>query len=184
RFRHRRLKGASQLRSADSTRSRKDDAVRRALRGESSTDTRDVRESGERAFLVGLDYRTRTRKGKRSLTASAQSARDAATSVAARSKPPSMPEFSADESLDELRTLATSAGATVVGEILQRRDRPDPATLIGGGKLEEISGAAASADADLILFDHDLSPSQQRNIERILHKRVIDRTQLILDIFA
>jgi GTPase len=95
-----------------------------------------------------------------------------------------MPEFSAEESLDELRTLATSAGATVVGEVLQRRDRPDPATLIGGGKLEEIAGAAASADADLILFDHDLSPSQQRNIERILHKRVIDRTQLILDIFA
>jgi GTP-binding protein HflX len=171
------------LRSADSTRSRKDDAVRRAL----SSDARDLdrRDSGERAFLVGLDVRVRSRKaGKRTLTAGAQSARDAATSLAAGAKPPSIPEFSADESLDELRTLATSAGAVVVGEILQRRDRPDPATLIGGGKLEEIAGAASSADADLILFDHDLSPSQQRNIERILHKRVIDRTQLILDIFA
>jgi GTP-binding protein HflX len=104
--------------------------------------------------------------------------------VAAGTKAPSIPEFSADESLDELRTLATSAGATVVGEILQRRDRPDPATLIGAGKLEEIAAAAGSTGADLILFDHDLSPSQQRNIERILHKRVIDRTQLILDIFA
>ena len=80
--------------------------------------------------------------------------------------------------------LASSAGAEVVGEFLQHRERPDPATLIGRGKLEEIKGAAASASADLILFDHDLSPSQQRNIEREVHSRVIDRTQLILDIFA
>ena len=72
----------------------------------------------------------------------------------------------------------------MVGEILQRRDRPDPATLIGAGKLEEIAGAAASVDADVLLFDHDLSPSQQRNIEKIIERRVIDRTQLILDIFA
>jgi GTP-binding protein HflX len=72
----------------------------------------------------------------------------------------------------------------VVGEILQRRDRPDPATLIGAGKLEEISGAAASVNADLLLFDHDLTASQQRNIEKIVKLRVIDRTQLILDIFA
>ena len=122
--------------------------------------------------------------GKRALTAGAQASRDAATSVSAGAKAPPIPEFSAEESLDELRTLATSAGAVVVGAMLQKRDRPDPATLIGAGKLEEIEGAAASADADLILFDHDLSPSQQRNIERILHKRVIDRTQLILDIFA
>ena len=84
----------------------------------------------------------------------------------------------------ELRALAGSAGAEVIGEILQRRDRPDPATLIGAGKLEEIAGAAASMDADLVLFDHDLSPSQQRNIEKIAKRRVIDRTQLILDIFA
>jgi GTP-binding protein HflX len=97
---------------------------------------------------------------------------------------PSIPEFDADESLAELRTLAESAGAEVVGEILQRRDRPDPATLIGTGKLEEIAGAAASVNADVLLFDHDLSPSQQRNIEKIIQRRVIDRTQLILDIFA
>jgi GTP-binding protein HflX len=71
-----------------------------------------------------------------------------------------------------------------VGEILQRRDRPDPATLVGAGKLEEISGAAASVNADILLFDHDLSPSQQRNVENIAQRRVIDRTQLILDIFA
>jgi GTP-binding protein HflX len=67
---------------------------------------------------------------------------------------------------------------------MQHRDRPDPATLIGKGKLEEIAGASASVSADLILFDHDLSPSQQRNIERVVHTRVLDRTQLILDIFA
>ena len=77
-----------------------------------------------------------------------------------------------------------SAGAQIAGEFAQRRDRPDPATLIGKGKLEEIAGAAASVSADVILFDHDLSPSQQRNIERVVHTRVIDRTQLILDIFA
>jgi GTP-binding protein HflX len=95
-----------------------------------------------------------------------------------------MPEFDAEESLAELRTLAESAGATVVGEMLQRRDRPDPATLVGAGKLDEIAGAAASMNADVLLFDHDLSPSQQRNIEKVINRRAIDRTQLILDIFA
>jgi GTP-binding protein HflX len=83
-----------------------------------------------------------------------------------------------------LRALASSAGAEIAGEFLQHRDKPDPATLIGRGKLEEIKGAAASVSADLILFDHDLSPSQQRNIEHEVRARVIDRTQLILDIFA
>ena len=143
----------------------------------------------ERAFLVGLDIRTRGRSAaKGAVTAQAAAAREvAAMQPKAAVKPngkPSIPEFDADESLAELRTLAESAGAKVVGEILQRRDRPDPATLIGAGKLEEIAGAAASANADVLLFDHDLSPSQQRNIERIIKVRVIDRTQLILDIFA
>jgi GTP-binding protein HflX len=144
----------------------------------------------ERAFLVGLDVRTR-RGAKGALTAQASVARDAAgLQIAQTSSPPksngkpSIPEFDADESLAELRTLAESAGACVVGQILQRRDRPDPATLIGAGKLEEIAGAAASVDADVLLFDHDLSPSQQRNIEKVIQRRVIDRTQLILDIFA
>jgi GTP-binding protein HflX len=136
----------------------------------------------ERAFLVGLDYRTRKRPASPNLTSGAQAARDTAT--AAKSRPVSDPQFSAEESLAELRDLATSAGAEIVGEILQRRDRPDPATLIGRGKLEEIAGAAASVSADLLLFDHDLTASQQRNIENVVHARVIDRTQLILDIFA
>ncbi|MGB8750832.1 MAG: GTPase HflX [Candidatus Sulfotelmatobacter sp.] len=147
----------------------------------------------ERAFLVGIDVRTRGRSARGTVTAQAQAARDAASAApTSGAKPqsssvtnkPSIPEFDAEESLAELRTLAGSAGAKVVGEILQRRDRPDPATLIGAGKLEEIAGAAASVNADLLLFDHDLSASQQRNIEKIVQRRVIDRTQLILDIFA
>ena len=142
----------------------------------------------ERAFLVGLDARTRSRgAAKGTVTAQAAAARDAVAASGAAPKSdgrPSIPEFDAEESLAELRTLAESAGARVVGEILQRRDRPDPATLVGAGKLEEIAGAAASVDADVLLFDHDLSPSQQRNIEKIIERRVIDRTQLILDIFA
>ncbi len=89
-----------------------------------------------------------------------------------------------EESLAELRELATSAGAEVVGEFFQRKHQPDPATLLGRGKLQEIAGAAASAGADLLIFDHDLSPSQQRNIEDVVKVRVLDRTQLILDIFA
>lgn len=140
----------------------------------------------ERAFLVGLD--ARSRRGRGPATAQAAAARDAAVASKAdgpkSNGKPSVPEFDAEESLAELRTLAESAGARVVGEILQRRDRIDPATLVGAGKLEEIAGAAASVNADLLLFDHDLSPSQQRNIEKIVNRRVIDRTQLILDIFA
>jgi len=141
----------------------------------------------ERAFLVGLDYRSRgakTKSSKSMLTAGAAAARDAAGLRTQASTKPRIPEFSAEESLAELRALTESAGAEIVGEFLQHRDRPDPATLIGRGKLEEIAGAAASSQADLILFDHDLTPSQQRNIENAVHTRVIDRTQLILDIFA
>jgi GTP-binding protein HflX len=137
-----------------------------------------------------VDVRSRGRGA--ALTAQAKAARDASNTEgsktarpsSAKSSKPTIPEFDADESLAELRTLAVSAGATVVGEILQRRDGYEPATLIGAGKLEEIAGAAASVNADLVLFDHDLSASQQRNIEKVVKRRVIDRTQLILDIFA
>jgi GTP-binding protein HflX len=162
------------------------------LGAETVRENNDKEDLQERAFLVGIDVRTRGRSGmKGTVTAQAHAARDAASAAGKSStsgKPttnkPSIPEFDADESLAELRTLAESAGAKVVGEILQRRDRPDPATLIGAGKLEEIAGAAASVNADLLLFDHDLSASQQRNIEKIVQRRVLDRTQLILDIFA
>jgi GTP-binding protein HflX len=93
-------------------------------------------------------------------------------------------EFSPEESIAELRELASSAGGSVVAEFLQRRLKPNPATLIGSGKLEELKGAVASISPDLVIFDHELTPSQQRNLERELDVRVIDRTQLILDIFA
>src|SRR3974390_694715 len=92
--------------------------------------------------------------------------------------------FSAGESMAELRELAGSAGATIAGERQQRRQRPDSATLIGSGKVEEMKGAVASGDPELVIFDYELTPSQQRNLERELQVRVIDRTQLILDIFA
>jgi GTPase len=88
------------------------------------------------------------------------------------------------ESLLELEELARSAGAQVTGSIFQLRDAPDPATLVGRGKLDEIKIEAQMRDAPLIVFDRNLSPMQQRNIERATECRVIDRTQLILDIFA
>ncbi|MGA2989801.1 MAG: GTPase HflX [Candidatus Korobacteraceae bacterium] len=92
--------------------------------------------------------------------------------------------FTPEESINELGELASGAGAVVIGRFLQKRDRPDPATLIGRGKLEELAAAAKMSAADLIIFDHELTPSQQRNLERGFDCRVIDRTQLILDIFA
>lgn len=86
--------------------------------------------------------------------------------------------------MQELAELSTSAGASVVGSALQRSPEPDPSTLIGRGKVHEVRGAARAAHADLVIFDHDLTPSQLRNLERTLDLKVIDRTQLILDIFA
>ena len=101
-----------------------------------------------------------------------------------RAESKSVSRVGVEESLAEFRELVASAGAEIAGEFIQHRDRPDPATLIGKGKLQEIAGAVASVDADLVLIDHELSPSQQRNIEKEVDARVIDRTQLILDIFA
>jgi GTP-binding protein HflX len=88
------------------------------------------------------------------------------------------------ESLLELVELARSAGAEVAGTVFQLRDAADPATLVGRGKLDEIRAEATAHDAPLIIFDSNLSPVQQRNIEEATDRRVIDRTQLILDIFA
>jgi len=90
----------------------------------------------------------------------------------------------AEASLAEFREVLLSAGGQVVAEVMQRRPRPDPATLVGSGKVEEIAAVAASTNADLVLFDHDLSATQLRNLEAALPCRVLDRTQLILDIFA
>jgi GTP-binding protein HflX len=90
----------------------------------------------------------------------------------------------AEEMLLELRDLATSAGARIAGSALQRSPEPDPATLIGRGKVEQVRTAARASGADLVIFDHDLTPTQLRNLESTLDLKVLDRTQLILDIFA
>jgi GTP-binding protein HflX len=94
------------------------------------------------------------------------------------------PGDAARDSLDELAELSRSAGATVAGSLLQMRESADPATLVGRGKIEEIRAQAQACEAALIVFDGNLTPAQQRNLERELDCRVIDRTQLILDIFA
>ena len=86
--------------------------------------------------------------------------------------------------IDELRELTNTAGATVVGTIQQSRRSPDMATYIGPGKAEELKELVVSTQADYVIFDDELSPTQQRNLAEILGVRVLDRTQLILDIFA
>jgi GTPase len=88
------------------------------------------------------------------------------------------------EDLEEFEQLARSAGAHPVATITGRRERPDPRYFVGSGKAQEIAGAARAENAELILFDHPLSPSQQRNLERLTGVRVLDRSGLILDIFA
>ena len=113
----------------------------------------------ERAILVGLDWKARSNAGR-------------------------FNPLRAEESLDELAELASSAGARIVQRAMQARPAPEAATLIGRGKVEELAAAVKSGDADLVIFDQDLSPTQQRNLEKALAVKVIDRTQLILDIFA
>lgn len=87
-------------------------------------------------------------------------------------------------SLEELARLADTAGAEVLGRLTQKRSRPDAATLLGRGKAEEVAELCRSTGADLVIIDRELSPGQGRNLEAIIGGRVIDRTQLILDIFA
>ncbi len=139
-------------------------------------------------MLVALEFTGQRRR----LTAAARLARDAAVvlSEADASENYTERQYEAtadldfDSSLAEFEELARSAGAQIAATLVQRRVRPDAATLVGQGKLEEIAGVAASTHADVVLFDHDLTPSQLRNLEAKITCRVIDRTQLILDIFA
>lgn len=155
------------------------------------------RNPAERAVLVAVEFTG----ARRRITSAATQARKAAAVLAAGGavEEPSdenkstTPERAAESqnadldfeaSLAEFEELARSAGAEIAATLIQRRPRPDPATLVGQGKLDEIGGVAASTNADLVLFDHDLTPSQLRNLEAKLERRVIDRTQLILDIFA
>src|SRR5918993_2781136 len=90
----------------------------------------------------------------------------------------------ADRSLDELAGLADAAGAAVVVRMLQERPKLDPATFIGSGKVASLAAACAEADVDVAIFDNELTPAQLRQLEERLERKVIDRTQLILDIFA
>jgi GTPase len=117
----------------------------------------------ERAVLVGIDIKGRVSRG-------AGAANDIATSV--------------DESLEELSVLAESAGAEVVDRVIQSREAPQAATLIGSGKVQELATQVKAASVDVVIFDRDLTPTQQRNLEASLECKVVDRTQLILDIFA
>jgi len=144
---------------------------------------------------VGVDFRARRfqpgeeaeSKGEarrvKPIPPQARQAREASQPVRLQVEEHAVP-FDSAESLAELRELAESAGALIAGEMLQRRDRPDAATLIGSGKVEEVAAAIKMSEASLAIFDYNLSPSQQRNLERDLDCRVLDRTQLILDIFA
>ena len=91
---------------------------------------------------------------------------------------------SPDTKLEELEGLASTAGVRVVGRLTQRRPTPDATTYLGHGKVEELTMLAAAADADLVIFDNDLSPGQTRNLEEAIGLKVLDRTELILDIFA
>jgi GTP-binding protein HflX len=169
--------------------------------GISAAELRGRGQSPERAILVGVDFSVRPRTNRAGLEgaraavrlkgASIGSAESLAPGLTEASPPravpsslPALPGLSTEESLAEFRELVASAGAQIVAEVIQRRPRPDPATLIGQGKVEEITGMAASTNAGLVLFDHDLSPTQLRNLDAALPCRVLDRTQLILDIFA
>ena len=92
--------------------------------------------------------------------------------------------FPVDESVDELRRLASTAGLQVVGEIVQPRRRVDPATLLGKGKVDTLRRMREDTSAAVVVFDDALTPAQQRNLERLVEAKVIDRSALILDIFA
>jgi GTP-binding protein HflX len=146
----------------------------------------------ERAILVGVDLQVRSRIKRAGVEGARAAVRPnedmdeplSGLSPLRGAAPQVSTALDAEESLAEFRELVSSAGAAIVAELLQRRARPDPATLIGAGKVEEIAGIAASTEADLVLFDHDLTPTQLRNLDAALPCRVLDRTQLILDIFA
>jgi GTPase len=92
------------------------------------------------------------------------------------------PDFA--ESVAEMRLLAAGAGLDVLGEVQGKRSRPDAALFVGSGKADEIAALVGATEADVVIFNHELSPAQERNLERRVHCRVIDRVSLILDIFA
>src|SRR3989441_11186176 len=87
-------------------------------------------------------------------------------------------------SLDEMRELAASAGARIIDEVIQRRERPGPATFIGKGKVEELRGEVVVEGVDLLIFDDELSPSQAKNLENALDTKIVERTGLSLELLA
>ena len=93
-------------------------------------------------------------------------------------------DYDAERSLDELQELAASAGAQVVSRVIQKKDSYDPATVLGSGRLQEVAEFVQAHEIDAVIFDNELSPAQQKNVEKALDTKVIDRTTLILDIFA
>ncbi len=93
-------------------------------------------------------------------------------------------DYNRDDPLDEIRGLAKTAGLIIVGSLLQRRHQPDIATYIGSGKVNELKELVEAHEADLVVFDNNLGPAQTRNLEKLLGVKVIDRTEVILDIFA
>jgi GTP-binding protein HflX len=97
---------------------------------------------------------------------------------------PGMSQDELDYQLDELALLVDTAGADVVARVVQRRDSPDPATFLGSGKVQELREICLALDSDTVVFESNLSPAQQRNLEKILGRTAIDRTAVILDIFA
>jgi GTP-binding protein HflX len=136
----------------------------------------------ERAALVGLVIGSGRRRGGRpERTAQSAPVSGAPTAHAGAVGPR---RVAADHSLDELAGLADAAGAHVVLRVLQERAKPDPATFIGSGKAAALAAACAEADVDVVIFDNELTPAQLRQLERRLDRKVLDRTQLILDIFA
>jgi GTP-binding protein HflX len=139
----------------------------------------------ELAVIVVVEFTGELRKRKQ-LTAVARLARTAAATMAGEEvlAGDAASTLDIDASRTEFEELARSAGATIAATLVQRRQKPDPSSLVGQGKLDEIVAVVASTNASLVLFDHDLTPSQLRNIEARLPCHVIDRSQLILDIFA
>src|SRR5688572_23837010 len=97
---------------------------------------------------------------------------------------PGADEAAVDASLDELELLVDTAGADVVARVVQRREKPDHTWYIGKGKAEELKPICVAVDADTVVFDNELAPAQQFNLEKLLGRTAIDRTAVILDIFA
>lgn len=158
-----------------------------ASQGGSFEDRQFANRNVETAVLVSVEFTGEKRK----LTRAAMLARKSAAVVAAGQGLDAelddggiVSDLDFDAALAEFQELARSAGAEIAATLIQRRPKPDPATLVGQGKLDEIEGVVESTGASVVLFDHDLTPSQLRNLDSRLSCRVIDRTQLILDIFA